>query len=63
VPLQYYLYVSNELKNNQKYLSFIAQNLSAKIQGSNQLAIGLAEYGKGPSQWSICRQTGFQSVC
>jgi hypothetical protein len=41
--LQYYIYVRNELKNNQKNLSFIAQNLSAKIQGSNQFAVGLAQ--------------------
>jgi two-component system sensor histidine kinase/response regulator len=43
VALQYYLYASNELQNNRKYLSVIAQNLSAKIQGSNQFAIGLAQ--------------------
>jgi diguanylate cyclase (GGDEF)-like protein len=43
VALQYYLYASNELQNNRKYLSIIAQNLSAKIQGSNQFAVGLAQ--------------------
>jgi len=43
VALQYYFYASNELQNNQKNLSVIAQNLSTKIEGSNQFAVGLAE--------------------
>ena len=43
VVLQYYLYARNELHNNQKNLTVIAQNLSNKIEGSNQFAVGLAE--------------------
>lgn len=40
--LQYDLYASNELQNNQKNLTVIAQNLSNKIEGSIQFAVGLA---------------------
>jgi two-component system sensor histidine kinase/response regulator len=43
VALQYYFYASIELRNNQKNLAVIAQNLSTKIEGSNQFAVGLAQ--------------------